>query len=139
MRNKTVTIVAVLTVFLLTVTAFALTSHSTSPRGEDEASRSDDREHKFIIGTITEDQGWRLLMNESEMVLITSGTRLYNAHEKEIRRDTIKRGHWIYTEGPIGPDGAIEAERIYLLPGPVKSSEYRKYPFINIAPVPWRP
>lgn len=139
MRNKTVTLMAVLIVFLLAVTAFAPTSHSASPGGEDEASRHDDREYKFIIGAITEDQGWRLLVNESEILLITPDTKLFNANEREVSRSSIKSGKWIYTEGPIGPDGAIEAEKVYLLPGPVKRSEYRKYPFINIAPVPWRP
>jgi len=129
---------AVLTVFLLAVAAFAPKAHSASARGDDDASLMDDREYKFIIGTVTEDQGWRLLVNESERVVISSETRLLNEREREVGRGSIKSGKWIYLEGPVGRDGAVEAEKVYLLPGPVKSKDYRKYPFINIAPVPWR-
>lgn len=138
MRNKTVTLMAVLTVFLLAITAFAPVTHGAPREGEDETSRYGDREYKFVIGMVNEDEGWRLILNESERVLITSDTEFFNAREKEIGRAAIRSGSWIYTEGPIGTDGAIEAEKIYLLPGHLKSSEYRKYPFINIAPVPWR-
>jgi len=151
MRSKTIMLMAVFTGLLLAMAAFAPTvpdafardrdarDRGIRDRDADEVTASDDREYSFTLGIVTEDQGWTILLNESTRVRITSDTELFNAREKEIGRGSVRSGSWIYIEGPIAIDGAVEADKVYLLPGPVKTTDYRKYPFIKIAPGPWRP
>ncbi|GMR04185.1 MAG: hypothetical protein BMS9Abin23_0074 [Thermodesulfobacteriota bacterium] len=102
-----------------------------------ESAQPDDREYRFIIGVVNKNQVWGVIVNEGTRVRITSETEVLNSNEKKRSRYSIKEGAWLYVEGPLNYDGFVEAEKVYLLPGPVRSNEYGNYPFIKKAPIPW--
>jgi len=140
--NKLATLlVIILTCFLWAAppaTATDTDRHSDEMFSDEEPSY-DDREYKFILGMVSDYQGWKIFINEGARVIITLETGLFNEDKNEISRFAIEPGSWIYTEGPVNLNGDIEAENIYLLPGRLDKNDYSRYPFIKIAPTPWSP
>ncbi len=87
---------------------------------------------RFIQGYVSEDDGSRLVLNETWTIHITEETEFFNRRGKELKQLTLRGHKWIYVEGLLNPDGSIQAQKIYLIPGIVKIKDRRKYPFMQI-------
>lgn len=118
--------------------AFAPPSAAAREESGEDIYAIDDREYGLILGVVMDDQGWRIVVNETSRVRISSDTEILDARERKARRSAVRTGRWVYAEGPITFDGDVEADRVYLMPGPVAPGEYGKYPFIKMAPIPGR-
>jgi hypothetical protein len=91
----------------------------------------DDRPYRFVRGVVSGDEGWRIIINEGVRVRITRQTEVFDARSVKTSRYDIRPGAWVYAEGPVDFYGDVEAEKVYVLPGQLKESELRRYPFIK--------
>ncbi|MCP3677363.1 MAG: hypothetical protein GY721_07180 [Deltaproteobacteria bacterium] len=108
----------------------ALVSTTSALYAESEVE--DLRRYKFLQGHVDVDKGSSFILNEEWTVYISEETTFYNSREKELKRHTLGGHKWIYVEGVLHPDGSIQAQVIYLLPGFVKKKDMQKYPFMQI-------
>jgi hypothetical protein len=91
----------------------------------------DDRPYRFVRGVVSGDDGWRIIINEGVRVRITRQTEVLDARSVKTSRYDIRPGAWVYAEGPVDFYGDVEAEKVYVLPGHLKESELKRYPFIK--------
>jgi hypothetical protein len=91
----------------------------------------DERPFKFIQGVVSEDQGWRIIVNEGVRVRITLQTEVLDSRGRTVPRYDIKPGLWVYATGPIDFDGDVLAEKVYILPGRIDGNRLGQYPFIE--------
>ncbi len=92
----------------------------------------DQRAYGFIQGVVSGYDGSSLIVNEGTKVNLKYDTKFFDSHGGTIGSFEIKEHKFIYVEGPLMPDKSIDAEKIYLLPGLIKSKDKAKYPFMQI-------
>jgi hypothetical protein len=87
--------------------------------------------YRFILGSVSRDEGRTLVINESTRLKVTGDTKVYNSRGREISAHSLRGHKWIYAEGPVNADSSVNAESIYLLPGYITDKAKKRYPFIK--------
>jgi hypothetical protein len=109
----------------LLLTVFAALGHA--------AEVEDEREYRFVLGVVNKSDLTSFTVNERQKVYIVHDTRFYDDHGKQVKGGSgPKASGWVYVEGPLNPDGSVNAESLYVLRGPVTNKNRSRYPFIQI-------
>ncbi len=94
-------------------------------------SLADERPQKYLTGIVSGLDGPALVVNERHRVVLSWSTGVWWADNRQAGKYEIDAGRWVYVEGAINSDGSIEAEKIYILPGPAGRKGGRKYDFMQ--------
>ncbi|MBI5197831.1 MAG: hypothetical protein HZA19_04390 [Nitrospirae bacterium] len=70
-----------------------------------------------------------MIVNERK-VLLTPETKFVNPKEREVSFSEWTSGKWVYVVGYLSEKGPV-ADKLYLLPNRVKSSDSAHYPFMS--------
>lgn len=114
------------TVLIVAIMLFLIPINSFSYDGEDEQ-----RDYKFFYGMISGYSGNSIIVNEGKKANITYETKFYEPSGKEVEAYRLTEYKWVYVEGVPNKDGSVDAEKIYLLPGPVNAGNRYSYGFIQ--------
>lgn len=96
------------------------------------AESEDEREYRFVLGAVNKSDTTSFTVNERQKVYIVHDTRFFNDYGKPAAKAGPKASGWVYVEGPLNPDGSVNAESLYILRGPVTNKNRSRYPFIQI-------
>ncbi|HEY4707541.1 MAG TPA: DUF5666 domain-containing protein [Thermodesulfobacteriota bacterium] len=94
-------------------------------------SAADERPQRYLTGMVSGLDGAALVVNERHRVVVTYSTGVWWASGKQAGQYDLDAGRWVYVEGAINTDGSIDAQKIYILPGPAGRKGGRKYDFIQ--------
>ena len=90
------------------------------------------QEYRFLQGVISIKRVGHLVVNENKRINLLEETVVKNKKDQIVPLKSLKAGKWVYIEGPLNPDGSVDAEVIYLLPGRISKRERHKYPFMKL-------
>lgn len=120
MSMKKAVLIAALMFFLTPANSFS------SDGGEDG-----EREYRFFHGIISGYSGNSIIVNEGKKANITYETKFFDSSGREVEAYRLPEHRWVYVEGTTNRDGSVDAEKIYLLPGPVSGKNKTAYGFIQ--------
>lgn len=96
------------------------------------AVADDTGKYKFVLGFVNSYNGESLVINERWKANVTGETKVFDSRGEKAEAARLRTHKWVYVEGPLGMNGEINADKVYLLPGHVGKKDLRRYPFIQL-------
>ncbi|OGP14327.1 MAG: hypothetical protein A2054_03765 [Deltaproteobacteria bacterium GWA2_55_10] len=93
--------------------------------------KAEEKGRRYMTGIVSGLDGAALVVNERHRVVLTYSTGVWWASGMQAGQYDLDTGKWVYVEGAVNTDGSIDAEKIYILPGPAGRKGGRKYDFIQ--------
>ncbi|MBW7956818.1 MAG: hypothetical protein H3C68_02885 [Deltaproteobacteria bacterium] len=95
------------------------------------AEETGPQDYVFLDGIISDFKGPGFILNERHTIIVTHKTGFYDSSGSKIASYRLEPQKWVYVEGYPGANGSVEAEKIYVLPGPARKKGSHKYDFMQ--------